>query len=252
MKSIILTLILGIAPIGFAATYVGNGNSGFGGVLGTGSLTVTDNGSDVTFTFTKGSGSFNDYLVVYFDSPSVTSGSTILDTSGDIGGPFGGRRAVVNEFGSGISSFGSGFTASHAFALASNASQSNHLFSIADNSTNAGGLGFVNTYSVSNFGSTSATTYTWTIPFADLGLTPGVSANDTFQFVATYLNPFSGAGSDSSFRSDEAIGATGSGNPGFNDFAFTSSFTYTVTPEPSRLVLVLAGLVGAMGRRRRD
>jgi hypothetical protein len=62
MKSVILSILLGFASIGHAATFLGNGNSGFGGVLGTGSLLVTDNGSAVTFTFTKGSASFNDYL----------------------------------------------------------------------------------------------------------------------------------------------------------------------------------------------
>jgi hypothetical protein len=42
-----------------AASYSGNGNSSFGGVLGTGSLTLTDNGTTVSGTFTKGAGNFN-------------------------------------------------------------------------------------------------------------------------------------------------------------------------------------------------
>jgi hypothetical protein len=124
-------------------------------------------------------------------------------------------------------------------------------FRIANNSTNGNGLDFVNTYSVTNFGNTNASTYTWTIPFAALGLTPSASANDTFKFVATYLNPFSGAGFDASFRSDEAMGATAGGNPGFNDFSFVSSFSYTVTPEPSRALLLGFGLMGLVFRRRR-
>lgn len=254
MKTTLLTATLLLsAALSPAATFIGNGNSGFGGVLGTGSITVTDDGSNLNFTFTKGSANFNDYLVLYFDAPGTTAGATILDTSGEIGSPFNGRRAIANEFGSGISAMPAGFTASHAFALKSNTSESNHLFSIADNSTNANTLGFVSTHAVSNFGSTTASSYSWSIPFSAFGLTQSVSANDTLKFFATYLNPNSGAGSDASFRSNEGLTGENMGgtNIGFSDYSFTQSFSYTVTPEPSRALFAAMGLFGVFFRRRR-
>lgn len=251
--SLLLLTLVALPLSGHAATFVGNGSTGFGGVLGTGQLDITDNGSSLNFNFTKGSGAFSDFLVLYFDAPNTSSGATILGTSGDIGAPFDGRRAIVNEFGSGISAMPSSFTASHAFALKSNGSTSNHMFTIANNSTNADTLGFVNTYSVSNFGNTSASSYSWSIPFADLGLSQSVSANDTFKFFATYLNPNGGGGADASFRSNEALTGEnmGGSNIGFSNYSFTQSFSYTVTPEPSRTMLGLLGVVGLLLRRRR-
>ena len=254
MKTTLLTATLLLsAALSPAATFIGNGNSGFGGVLGTGSITVTDDGSNLNFTFTKGAASFSDYLVLYFDAPGATAGATILDTSGEIGSPFNGRRAIVNEFGSGISAMPSGFTASHAFALKTSGSESNHLFSIANNSTNANGLSFVSTNTVTNFGNANASSYSWSIPFSAFGLTQSVSANDTIKFFATYLNPNSGAGSDASFRSNEGLTGEnmGGSNIAFNDYSFTQSFSYTVTPEPSRAIFAAMGLFGVFFRRRR-
>lgn len=245
-----LSMIL-TATVSPAATFVGNGESGFGGVLGTGSISVTDDGSNLNFTFTKGSGSFSDFLVLYFDAPSTPSGATILDTSGEAGDNFSGRRAIANEYGSGISAMPSSFTASHAFALRTNGSESNHLFSIASNSDNMNTLGFVNTYSVSNFGSTTASSYSWSIPFSALGLTQSVSATDTIKFFATYLNPLDGG--NATYRSNEALSgeAMGGSNIGYNDYSFGTSFSYTVTPEPSRALFAGLGLAAICLRRRR-
>ena len=51
-----------------ATNYAGNGNSGFGGAIGGGSLTLTDNGTTLFGTVTRGGGSFNDVLVIYLNS----------------------------------------------------------------------------------------------------------------------------------------------------------------------------------------
>ena len=45
-----------------AATYPGNGMTGFGGPVGLGSLTLTDNGTTVFGTVNKGPNAFNDVL----------------------------------------------------------------------------------------------------------------------------------------------------------------------------------------------
>lgn len=241
-----------IAPLK-ATTYNGNGNGGFGGAIGQGSLTLSDNGTDLTFTVTRGPGNFNDFLVFYFNTQS--GGATSLPTSGEIGTPFGGRRAVVNEFGSGISSFPASFDSDYAFVLhPSGADQSNHLFTTPSGS-NANTIGFVNTYTVSGFGSNSSATYSWSIPLADLGITAGQS----FTFVTTYLNPFDGANQDATFRSNEQFGADdfGANNPGFSSVSFSTALTYQTTPvpEPSTWIagsLALIGLVASQRRRIRS
>src|SRR2546430_14934234 len=73
-----------------AATYSGNGNSGFGGPIGLGSLTLTDNGTTVSGTVNKGPNGFNDVLVLYIDS--VAGGFS--DTSGFADGADGLRKAI--------------------------------------------------------------------------------------------------------------------------------------------------------------
>src|SRR5256714_12827053 len=80
-----------------AATYSGNGNSGFGGPIGQGSLTLTDDGTTVSGTLTRGAGNFNDALVLYVDS--VPGGFS--DTSGFNDGGGGLRSGLSGVCGGG-------------------------------------------------------------------------------------------------------------------------------------------------------
>jgi hypothetical protein len=228
-----------------AVTYAGNARTGFGGPVGNGSLTITDNGTTLNFTYTRGTGDFNDFLVLYFDT--TAGGAANLPTSGDIGSPFDGRRAVVNEFGSGLT-FPAPFTSNFAFALKANGSTSNHLFT-TPSGANANTLGFVNTYTVGNFGSNNAASYTWSMPVSDLGLTPNSGA--TFQFVTSYLNPNSGGGFDASFRSNEAFGYDpGASNIGFTNYSVPGTLSYTIIPEPTAALLGGLGALVLLRRRR--
>src|SRR5213593_2341397 len=78
-----------------AATYSGNGNSGFGGPIGLGSLTLTDDGTTVSGTVNKGPNGFNDVLVIYIDSV----GGGFSDTSGFAdSGPGDGLRKAISGF----------------------------------------------------------------------------------------------------------------------------------------------------------
>jgi hypothetical protein len=235
--------LAGLAASADAALYLGNGRTGFGGAVGGGSLAVTDDGANLFFTFTRGAGSFNDTLVLYFDTDP--GGATAYPSSGEVGSPFVGRRAIVNEFGSGIV-FSSGFASDFAFALKANGSASNHLFT-TPSGANANTLGFVATEAVTNFGNVSAASYSWTIPFSSLGLNPG----DSFNFTTTYLNPNDGSGSDASFRSNEAfVYDFGASNPGFSGVTVNTPLSYTTTPEPAVAVLGSLGLLVILRRRK--
>ena len=79
-----------------AATYAGNGNTGFGGPIGLGSLSLTDDGTTLTGTFTKGTGSFSDVLVLYIDSGAggFSSTSGFADTGDGL------RKAISGYDGS--------------------------------------------------------------------------------------------------------------------------------------------------------
>src|SRR5258708_37255450 len=84
------TFLICLAVSAGAATYSGNGNSGFGGPIGLGSLTLTDNGTTVFGTLNKGPNGFNDVLVLYIDS---TAGG-FSDTSGFADGADGLWKAI--------------------------------------------------------------------------------------------------------------------------------------------------------------
>src|SRR5436190_14556353 len=89
-KLALCTLTLSASLSGFAATYSGNGNSGFGGPVGLGSLTLTDNGTTVSGTVNKGPNGINDVLVIYIDSQA----GGFSDTSGFGDGADGLRKAI--------------------------------------------------------------------------------------------------------------------------------------------------------------
>lgn len=247
MKPKVLPILLafaGLSASANAALYLGNGGTGFGGAVGGGSLAITDNGSSLFFTYTRGTGgNFSDTLVLYFDTDP--GGATSYGATGEIGSPFVGRRAIVNEFGSGIA-FSGGFASDYAFSLKANGSASNHLFT-TPSGANANTLGFITTAAVTNFGNAAASSYSWTISLSDLGLNPG----DAFSFTSTYLNPNSGSGSDSSFRSNEAfVFNHGASSPGFSGVTVTSFQTYTTVPEPLAALLGSFGLFAILRRRK--
>src|SRR5436190_1855897 len=109
-------LLISLCLSASAATYSGNGNSGFGGPIGLGSLTLTDNGTTVSGTVNKGPNGFNDVLVIYIDS--VAGG--FANTSGFADGADGLRRAISGFDGGGnrsLMTFASGFLPDYAIAL---------------------------------------------------------------------------------------------------------------------------------------
>src|SRR6185436_1847519 len=89
-KIALATSLISLSLSLHAATYSGNGNSGFGGPIGLGSLTLTDNGTTISGTVNKGLNGFNDVLVLYIDSQA----GGFADTSGFADGADGLRKAI--------------------------------------------------------------------------------------------------------------------------------------------------------------
>ena len=224
-----------------AAVYAGNGGLGFGGPVGTGALTVTDDGAgNVTFTFNGGAThptlDGND-LVVYLS----TGAAGLADTSTLVDNGDGGREAIsgynaANNTRTQVD-FPTGFAADYAV-------------SIEDASVNLFQLplpGTVNylTYIAPTSSGTSPDTITF--PLADIGLTQGQS----FSLVGT-------DDAEAAYRSDEAIGTTTPSYAGSTTnigatgtLAFTAADTYATTavPEPAGLGVLAIG--GALAFRRR-
>jgi uncharacterized protein (TIGR03382 family) len=220
-----------------AANYSGNGNSGFGGPIGLGSLTLTDDGTTVSGTFTKGANGFNDVLVLYIDSV----GGGFADTSGFADGNDGLRKAISGFDGGtnrSLLTF-SGMTPDYALALGPSSDNFGGLWQLVNGGGNS--LNFVSSTNLNPTGNNNSPTYTFSFNLADIGITPNSGAS--FKILGTYT-------SNSGYRSDEAIAGNTSGTQGWNAFTQTASVTYNTVPTPG--VLALLGLGGvALGRRRR-
>lgn len=228
---------LSAASVGEATIYSGNGATGFGGPVGTGSLTVTDNAAgDVTFSFQPGAGHPSvdgNSLVIYLS----TGATGIVDTFplSDIGDS--GRRAIsgYNYLGPDLDptrsviAFPSGFQATHALSMEGGYVG---LFGLPL-SGGDGGLSYI------TGGPQSGNPLAVTFPLASLGLSQGQS----FQLVGTLID------GNAAYRSNETIGPTSpdvgaGGNPGFNNLiTFSAAYTYqsTVASQASEWVSTTGG-----------
>ena len=231
------TGLLALGLCAQAATYPGNGNSGFGGPIGLGSLTLTDDGTTVSGTVNKGPNGFNDVLVIYLDS--VAGG--FADTSG-FGDANDGLRKSISGFDGGVNrstmTFASGFSPDYAIALGPASDNFGGLWQLFNGGGNS--LGYVNSVNLNPTGNNSSPTYTFSFSLADIGLTAGQS----FKLFGTYT-------SNSGYRSDEAVAGNDSGSQGWNPFLQTAYGSYTTVPEPATGALFgLAALLGLAFRRR--
>jgi hypothetical protein len=96
-------------------TYNGNGNSGFGDVVGSSTLEFSDDGTTITGVFTKGSGDFNDAMVVYISTGAA--GRSVID--GTVNDQGDNLRRAISSAGTDASdiTFPPGFQATHAIAI---------------------------------------------------------------------------------------------------------------------------------------
>src|SRR5580765_2931147 len=174
------SIIAGLALLSssaVAATYSGNGNSGFGGPIGLGSLTLTDNGTTVSGQVNKGPNGFNDVLVLYIDS---TVGG-FADTSGFADGADGLRKAISGFDGGANRSLltFSGMNPDYAIALGPFSDNFGGLWQLANGGANS--LNFVNSVNLNPTGNNNSPTYTFSFNVSDIGLLP--NSGQTFTLL---------------------------------------------------------------------
>lgn len=221
MKKIYFLFSLLITTVGFSqVNYPGNTKTGFGGPVGTGSLTVSDNGETVTFKLNKGTNPLNDAVVIYIDSKTggfnTTSG--FLDIAD-------GLRKAISGFNGGTERSTLTFPASFAadYAVAFDAGFGG-VWALQGGSTEHTYLTSANLPAGTTVNST---TFTLTVNKATIGLTSGFIG---FKFFATYIAP-------SAYRSDEAIGDPMTGFiQGYNSQTLVAFNTYTSSILPVKLV----------------
>jgi hypothetical protein len=237
MNKILITTVASalLAVSAKATNYSGNSATGFGGPIGLGSLTLTDNGTTLSGTFNKGPNSFNNSLVIYIDS----TGGGFADTSGFADGADGLRRSISGFDGGGNRStltFASGFAPDYAIALGPQNASFGGLWSLANGGANS--LGFISSVGLTPLNDSSAT-YTFSLSLASIG----ISAGQSFELFGTYV-------SDSGYRSDETVAGNATGTQGWNAFSQTAFGIYSV-PEPGTLALAAFGSMGMLLTLRR-
>ncbi len=221
--------------------YAGNGNTDFGGAVGTGSFQiVNDNLGALSFTYTRGSSDFNNAIVIYFDS--IPGGAT--STSGFTDNADGLRRAIsgvnTNTSQRSTLNFASGFTADYALAL-------NNGFAGLWSLSNPADFPFqVSANLLPASATQSETSYNFSLNVSNIGLT--ANSGQSFSFFTSYI-------SETAFRSTETFGASFTGTPaqGYNAFTAAGSNSFTTIPEPTTYALLTLGALGLAGyaaRRR--
>src|SRR5262249_28136728 len=179
-------------------------------------LTLTDNGTIITGTVTRGKGTLNDVLVLYIDS--VPGGFT--DTA-DFADDADGLRKAISGF-SGVSNrstltFSEGFLPDYAIALGPASDNFGGLWRLANGKNNS--LEFKNSVNLNPSGPNNAPSYTFSFKFSDIGLTSAQG----FKLIGTYV-------SNTGYRSGEAIAGNVRGSAGWSSFVQVTNAIYG-TPD---------------------
>jgi hypothetical protein len=202
--------------------YTGNGNTSFGGAVGTSTLTLSNNATTVFGTITPHIGDFTNVLVIYLD----TGVGGFADTSGfnDAGNGF--RQAISGIDGNGDRSLltftgtGVSFAPAYAIALSPATLGRGSLWQLAAGGN--GSLGFVTNVNLNPVGTGTAATYSFQFNFSWIGLPPATNA-ESFKLLGTCI-------ATNGFRSDEALPGNVTGTVGWNPFAATAYGVYYTVP----------------------
>ena len=240
MKKFLVFAVAAMAGAGaFADYFHGNGNAGLGGPVGGGVLELTDDGTTISGTFTRGpSGDFNDIMVMYIDSVSggFTTTAGFTDAADD-------HRMAISAFDGTwreTLNFASGFKADYAIALSP---WYGGWWQLVD----AGSHTWLGTLNASPLGDPSALAYTFDFDFSDIGM----AAAGSFNFLVDYMyidhldvSPLTL--SDEGFDWTEAGGNPGNGGT----YTFNGYSTYPAIPEPATMSLLGLGALAMVLRRK--
>jgi hypothetical protein len=208
------------------AQYNGNGNSGFGGAIGTSNLEIVEANGNINFRLTRGTSTFTDVLVFYFDSKAGGYSSTADFTDQTdmlrkaISGANGTGRSLLN-----FPTGSNGFYPDFALAISPSNLSAGALYELRDNSNHQ----LVTAVTVTPSNNAGATQYSFNLTKANLDIAGTVVA---FDFLATYGN----SNETGKFnRSNEGYGAgMPANNPGVSSASFTTfmSFPLVVASIP--------------------
>ena len=261
-----LVLVAGYSNVS-ADTFLGNGvtsgatQGAFNGGVGGGSLTLTDDGTNIFGSFTKGTVTgalLNNSLTIYIDSVAggFANNSGFKDT-GD------GNRKAISGYSTTASqsplTFVSGFLPDYAISLEpfNNGGGGNFggLWQLANGAANS--MPFIKNVNLSPIGNSNAAVYTFSFSVTNIGLTIG--AGQSFALFGTFDSTSGNRSSEAiagNIMVDPTFSATNSALKGFIPFDQTSFATYTTEVIPEPAILSLVGLFGAAtfvaARRRKS
>ncbi len=196
---------------------------------------MTDDGTNISGTVTKGPGGFNDVLVLYIDTGIAGFGGT----SGFADGADGLRRAISGFDGGANRSVltnPAGFTPDYAIALGPHSESSGGLYKLANGGANS--LNLLTSVNLAPVGTATAATYTFSFNVAAIGLATNSGAS--FKLFGTYI-------SDTGYRSTEAIGGNDSGAQGWSPFNVTAVTNYTIHGSTTKIIYAVNLVIGAGG-----
>lgn len=228
-----------------AVVYSGNLATGFGGPIGTGTITVTEpTAGTLLFSVAPNPPSSvgSNVLAIYIDSVAAVgvSSTAALSDTGDFG------RSILTGNNSDVN-FAAGFGAD--FGISYDPAGFNGVFDINDTIDDPAQVNSTSNFRFVTGESDDGAPYTVSITRAQLGLSPTAG----FNFVGSYL-------SDSFYRSNETFGTSvttpesgATPNAGFTgSVTFTNSLAYpAAVPEPVSVGLVGLAMAAAAMRRRR-
>ena len=200
----------------FAQTvFNGNTKSGFGGAVGNGSLSITDDATNINFTFTKGtSGDFDNALVIYVDTKTGGFSSTASSTdNGD------NLRKATSGYSTptdkSVLTFPVGFAPDYAISIDFGYAA---IFSLVAGGVNS--LVYIGSGNILPANATKTTpVLTFIVPKGQIGIT----TNASLKFLAACI-------SETAYRSNEYIGDAGPvANSAYTDYTATTFNTYNFT-----------------------
>jgi hypothetical protein len=191
-----------------ATSYAGNGSTDWGGCIGQGTLTLTDDATNIYATLALGNGETgfcggNNGLVIYIDTGA---GGGFSDTSGFNDQLYANQVIISGVQGSGrsVMTFMTGFRPQYAISMIGGYCG---LYKLAD-----GGNGSMTWEGDLNVSASAP--YTFSFPASAMGLTPGSKAT---------INMFGSLISGTAYRSKEAIPGNDNATEGEGNLPFTQT-----------------------------